>query len=318
MFYGYYLSAAVMVKDEQRPAVPELARRITVCSSAHDPAAALAGVLTSMPAGGIALGDILADSGYSHRVPATWANPLRRAGASLVQDLHPNDRGPQGTHHGAIIANGYLYCPATPKPLLQLVPLPPGASRSRRRRPRPSRPPSSPATSSASTPATTPTATAATPAPPSPGRSAARSAPQSMKLDRSRPEILTPPQHPPACCTQQTITVRPAGRRQDPAEARLPLAGMADLLPAAHRRRTAQRHHQGHRHQQHRPRLDPPHRPHPAHALAGLPDRRPQPAHPGRLPGPPARRHHAAPPPAPAPQPASAAANSPTLPAWPP
>ena len=30
-----------------------------------------------------------------------------------------------------------------------------------------------------------------------------------MKLDRNRPEILTPPQHPPACCTQQTITAGP-------------------------------------------------------------------------------------------------------------
>ncbi len=33
--------------------------------------------------------------------------------------------------------------------------------------------------------------------------------PQSMTLNRSRPEILTPPGHPPACCTQQTITVPP-------------------------------------------------------------------------------------------------------------
>ncbi len=31
----------------------------------------------------------------------------------------------------------------------------------------------------------------------------------SMTLDRDRPEILQPPQHPPACCTQQTITVPP-------------------------------------------------------------------------------------------------------------
>ncbi len=30
-----------------------------------------------------------------------------------------------------------------------------------------------------------------------------------MALDRQRPEILTPPQHPPACCAQQTITVPP-------------------------------------------------------------------------------------------------------------
>ncbi len=33
--------------------------------------------------------------------------------------------------------------------------------------------------------------------------------PASMTLDRNRPEILTPPGHPPACCRQQTITVPP-------------------------------------------------------------------------------------------------------------
>jgi hypothetical protein len=30
-----------------------------------------------------------------------------------------------------------------------------------------------------------------------------------MTLDRNRPQILAPPEHPPACCTQQTITVPP-------------------------------------------------------------------------------------------------------------
>ncbi len=33
--------------------------------------------------------------------------------------------------------------------------------------------------------------------------------PPSMRLDRNRPEILTPPGHPPDCCQQQTITVPP-------------------------------------------------------------------------------------------------------------
>ena len=33
--------------------------------------------------------------------------------------------------------------------------------------------------------------------------------PASMTLDRDRPEILTPPEHPQACCAQQTITVPP-------------------------------------------------------------------------------------------------------------
>jgi hypothetical protein len=30
-----------------------------------------------------------------------------------------------------------------------------------------------------------------------------------MTPDRNRPEILAPPGHPPACCTQQTLTVPP-------------------------------------------------------------------------------------------------------------
>jgi hypothetical protein len=205
MFFGHYLSAAVMVADDNGQPVPELTRRITTGNSSHDPAAALAGVLASMPASGIALGDIIADSGYSHRVPETWANPLRAAGADLVHDLHPNERGPRGTHHGAVIANGNLYCPKTPHALLELIPLPPGAD------------------TAVHDQQTTELARyklgvhasenadgyrrLACPA--AAGKIRCPLRPASMTLDRSRPEILTPPQHPPACCTQQTITAGP-------------------------------------------------------------------------------------------------------------
>jgi hypothetical protein len=208
LFFGYYLSAAIMTRDEDGPALPELARRITLTSCDHDPVRALAAVLLRMAAGGTPLGDILDDSGYAHRDARTWAVPLRAAGAQLVQDLHPNDRGPRGTHHGAIIANGNLYCPATPKPLLELAPLPPGAE---------------PAQTAAhdqqaaelarhklgrltaddadgyhrvSCPATA-------------GKIRCPLRPPSMLLSRDRPEILAPPGHPPACCAQRTITVPP-------------------------------------------------------------------------------------------------------------
>lgn len=63
---------------------------------------------------------MLCDSGYSHRLAQNWAMPLRRLGASLVMDLHPHDRGPQGTYEGAICHNGSLDCPAIPKALLEL------------------------------------------------------------------------------------------------------------------------------------------------------------------------------------------------------
>ena len=123
LFFGYYPSAATMMRDEHGPPVPELARRMTVCSCRHDPARALVPVLTAMP-------ETASRSATSSPTPATPTatpepGPSRSAqsGAQLVQDLHPLDRGPRGTHHGAIIANGNLYCPATPRTLLELAPL---------------------------------------------------------------------------------------------------------------------------------------------------------------------------------------------------
>jgi hypothetical protein len=119
LFYGYYLSAGIMMPEENGPAVPELARRATASSCRHDPVRAFAPVLTAMPGQGIPLGGILDDSGYAHRDAGAWAVPLRAAGAQLVRDLHPHDRGPEGSHDGAIISNGNLYCPCTPRPLLE-------------------------------------------------------------------------------------------------------------------------------------------------------------------------------------------------------
>ena len=54
-----------------------------------------------------------------------------------------------------------------------------------------------------------------------------------MKLDRGRPEILTPPEHPPACCAQQTITVPP--------EVNAKTRQKHDYPSAAHRKSYARR-----------------------------------------------------------------------------
>jgi hypothetical protein len=208
LFFGYYFSAAVMMPAENGPAVPELARRATVSSCRHDPVRALVPVLTRMPGQHIPLGDILADSGYAHRDAAAWAIPLRRAGAQLVQDLHPHDRGPKGTHDGAIIANGNLYCPATPRPLLELGPLAPGAAKEQtadwKRK----------TAELAGYKLGRLTADDAdgyhrVACPAVTGKIRCPIRPPSMTLDRDRPEILQPPVNPQACCKQQTITVPP-------------------------------------------------------------------------------------------------------------
>jgi hypothetical protein len=208
LFFGYYFSAAIMMPDENGPPVPELARRAMVSSCRHDPVRAFAPVLTAMPGQGIPPGGILADSGYSHRDAGAWALPLRRAGAQLVQDLHPHDRGAKGSHEGAIIANGSLYCPRTPRSLLELGPLARDASREQA------------AEHDAKT------AELAryklgritrddqdgyhrVQCPAAMGKIRCPLRPPSMTLNRDRPEILQLPEHPQACCTRLTITVPP-------------------------------------------------------------------------------------------------------------
>ena len=206
LFYGYYLSAGVIMPEENGPAIPELARRATVSSCRRDPVRAFAPVLTAMPGQGIPLGDILGDSGYAHRDAGAWAIPLRAAGAQLVQDLHPHDRGPKGTHEGAIISNGCLYCPQSPRSLLDLGPLSRTATKDQaadhdRRAAELARYKLGRLTADdadgyhrVACPAVM-------------GKIRCPLRPSSMKLDRDRPEILQPPEHPQACCTQQTITV---------------------------------------------------------------------------------------------------------------
>ena len=71
-----------MMPEENGPAVPEFARRVTASSCRDYPVRALVPVLTAMPAAAIPLGDVLADSGYAHRDPSAWALPLRQAGRS--------------------------------------------------------------------------------------------------------------------------------------------------------------------------------------------------------------------------------------------
>lgn len=231
-FFGYYLQVATIVKDDGGPDAPELVRRIQLTSCHHDPPRALVPVLERMVCDGIALGDVLADSGYAYRTPEHWALPLRRLGASLVHDLHPNDRGPNGTHHGAICANGALYCPATPTALLELGPLARGTT---------------PEQTAAHDQKTSELARYKLPrltgddtdgyhrvaCPATTGKLRCPLRPASMTLPHSRPEILDAPDQPPACCQQQTITIPPAVNAKT--------AQKHDYPSAAHRRSYARR-----------------------------------------------------------------------------
>jgi hypothetical protein len=209
LFYGYYLQAITTVRDEHGPETPELVRRIHLASPQHDPPAHVIPILQRMVANAIPIGDLLADSGYSYRQPQTFALPARALGAKLVIDLHPNDRGPKGTHNGATINNGRLYCPTTPTALLELGPLGPAAT------------PEQTALHDRQSGELARYKLAAITAPDTDGyhRMICPAAhgkircplrPESLTLPNDRPTVLTPPEHPPVCCTQKTITVPPS------------------------------------------------------------------------------------------------------------
>jgi hypothetical protein len=185
-----------------------------------------------MARAGIALGDVIADSGYAHRVASSWALPLRRLGARLVTDLHPHDRGPKGTFAGAVLANGNCYCPTTPSALLALGPLAPHAG--------------------AEVTAAHDVATAELAryklgristndadgyhrvgCPALAGKLRCPLRLDSMRLGFDRPEVADPPASPPRCCVQATVTIPP--------EVNAKTAQKHDYPSAAHRRSYARR-----------------------------------------------------------------------------
>jgi hypothetical protein len=233
-FFGYYAQVATMVADEHGPPVPELIRRIAVHAPSFDPAKVMAGVLTSLAQSGVALGDVLADCGYSNRDPETFAAPLRRAGAALVMDLHPNDRGTKGTFEGAVLANGCLYCPATPVTLFGLGPLKRGATGEET---------AAHDSSAAELDRYRFVANSAPDGdghqrfmcPAAAGKVACALKAASLALSGTHPSVLDPPKHPERCCAQVTITVPP--QVNDKTRQKHPYPGAAFRL--SYTRRTA-------------------------------------------------------------------------------
>ena len=241
LFFGYCLSAGIMMRDENGPAVPELARRATLSSCRHDPVRAFVPVLTAMPAAGIPLGDVLSDSGYAHRDADAWAVPLRAAGARLVQDLHPRPRGhprrrdhrqrepvlPGHAPHAAGTRAGCPRCHRGPSRRARRPHRRAGPLQARQDQPRRQRrvPPGS-----------------------VPGRHGQDPLPAPARLDEAGPG---PARDPPAPRESPGLLPaaghhRPGGRaRQDRAETRLPLKATPPVLRPPHRRRARLRHRQG-------------------------------------------------------------------------
>jgi hypothetical protein len=232
LFFGYYFSLATMAKDEGGPDAPELVRAMSLSSCWRDPVPIIVAVLEHLCVKGLPIGDALVDSGYAHRRAEAFALPMRALGANLVMDLHPDDRGPQGTFAGAILHNGNLYCPGTPRALLELGPLARDASSmeieahdkmteelSSYKLGRITRPDADgyhrvlcPAVMN---------------------KCRCRLRPSSMELSFDRPEVFCVPSPAPTCCLQMSLTVPPSVNAKT--------AQKHDYPSKAHRRSYARR-----------------------------------------------------------------------------
>jgi hypothetical protein len=232
LFFGYYFSLATMVPDDGGRLVPELVRRMVVSSCHLDPVPVLVGSLERLVESGVGISDVLCDSGYAHRMPERFALRIRRLGAKLVMDLHPHDRGPQGTFNGAVLLNGNLYCPSTPEALVHLSPLSRDASdaavadHDRL---------SAELTSYKLGRITTDDRDGyhRVSCPAAQGKLRCPLRQESLALSFAHPEVLDPPDEPPPCCVARTITVPP--------EVNAKTRQKHDYPSAAHRRSYARR-----------------------------------------------------------------------------
>ena len=142
-------------------------------------------------------------------IPEHWALPLRARGANLVMDLHPHDRGQGGTYQGAICFNGSLYCPSTPGGLFALEPLACGAS-AEEIAAHDARSAELNRYRFAVVSADDADGYSRVMCPAAAGKLRCPRRPESTTLAHNRPEILGPPEHPPVCCVQVSITVPPS------------------------------------------------------------------------------------------------------------
>jgi hypothetical protein len=208
LFFGHYLQAATMVRDENGSEVCELVRRILVSTCSLDPVPAFVPVLERLRGSGVVVGDVLCDSGYAHRRAEHWALPLRRLGGRLVMDLHPNDRGTRGTWKGAVCFNGNLYCPATPPALFRIEPLARNADREQTRR-HDERCEELARYKLGRISAEDADGYHRVSCPAELDKLRCPAKESSLSLGFDRPQVHCPPEQLPKCCSQRTITVAP-------------------------------------------------------------------------------------------------------------
>ena len=235
LFFGYYFSAGIMMPDEHSPPVPEYARRITISSCRRGPCPRV----RPRPDRAARRRDRARRHPRRLRLRLPHPGELGGPAARRRRPAHPGPapirpraaRHPPRRHH---LQRQPVLPPGTPHPA-------PARATGPRRHPRAGRVARHPDRGAGALAdcklgritSDDPDGYHRVMCPAVMGKIRCPLRPASMTLDRDRPEILTPPQDPPACCTQQTLTVPP--------DTLAKTAQKHDYPSAAHRRSYARR-----------------------------------------------------------------------------
>lgn len=119
--FGYDLFAGVAVLPIGVPAdvMPKLVLSLTLRPAAGSVTEPTLALIDRLVDSGYSIDELLADRGFSYKIPGDWAEKLHERGISQVQDIHPLDHGMRD-HEGLRIVDGVPHCPKMPDHLADI------------------------------------------------------------------------------------------------------------------------------------------------------------------------------------------------------
>lgn len=119
--FGYQMVGFTGVAPVGGVPRPLLMERISVVAANCDGIDETISGLQRMREDGVPVVEVLADRGFSYKLPERWADKLRAMGIDQVLDLHPNDNGARAHKDGYVMVDGWAHCPSIPDHLIRIA-----------------------------------------------------------------------------------------------------------------------------------------------------------------------------------------------------
>jgi len=100
--------------------LPPFARRFRFLPAGENKGRPVVDAVLGAVTDGVTVTDLQADRGMTTLDPENFARPLHQTGVNVHKDLHPQQRGFQGFHNGALMLDGWFFSAAMPKHLWEV------------------------------------------------------------------------------------------------------------------------------------------------------------------------------------------------------